>query len=114
MEAPWILVALTSLLTMQMKTEGMQHLRCMNVSEADWIAKEVYTERVYTPEGIRTWPGMRVVDVGGSIGLFAIFAKKCLRASSVMVIEPAMGSWSLCQENLVASFGETHGVQIHR
>jgi len=99
---------------MQMKTEGMEHLRCMNVSEADWIAKEVHVDRVYTPEGIRTWPGMRVVDVGGSIGLFAIFAKKCLGASSVTVVEPATGSWSLCQENLVASFGEMHGVHIHR
>lgn len=86
----------------------------MNVSEADWIAKEVFVERVYTPEGIRSWPGMRVVDIGGSIGLFAIFAKKCLCASSVLVVEPARGSWQLCEENLGASFGEGHGVEMHR
>lgn len=75
-------------------------VRSTSVSEAEWVYGEIFRDRCYTPPGIRVWPGMACVDVGGGIGLFAIFAKRVLRAGTVTSIEPAPDSFARYVENV--------------
>jgi hypothetical protein len=72
-------------------------------TEATWVHKEIFLDRVYTPRGVRMWPGMTVVDVGGAMGLFAIFARKVMKAREIVVIEPAPESYELCVHNIEAA-----------
>eukprot|EP00282_Hemiselmis_andersenii_P016105 CAMPEP_0114165074 /NCGR_PEP_ID=MMETSP0043_2-20121206/31036_1 /TAXON_ID=464988 /ORGANISM="Hemiselmis andersenii, Strain CCMP644" /LENGTH=602 /DNA_ID=CAMNT_0001261835 /DNA_START=150 /DNA_END=1954 /DNA_ORIENTATION=- len=74
-------------------------------SEAAWVYSEVFEQRVYTPPGIRTWPGMNIVDVGGGAGLFTIFARKVCKANFITLIEPAHESFQLCVHNVTAALG---------
>eukprot|EP00035_Acanthoeca_spectabilis_P031225 m.13120 g.13120 ORF g.13120 m.13120 type:complete len:752 (-) comp4619_c0_seq1:78-2333(-) len=85
--------------------DGME-VRAPSASEAAWVHNEIFTDRCYTPPGIRVWPGMTCVDVGGGVGLFALFALKVLRASAITTIEPAPVSFGLCVGNLAGHLGE--------
>jgi FkbM family methyltransferase len=66
------------------------------------VLAEVWLEREYV-RGYNLRDRPVVVDVGGFIGDFAIFAVKYLNASRVVVAEPSPANWALLVKNTAAN-----------
>ena len=66
------------------------------------IVGEVFLDRCYV-RGLKLPPRPVVVDVGGYIGDFALFAVKCLNARRVVVCEPSPRNWELLKLNVTAN-----------
>ena len=67
------------------------------------IIAEVFLEKVYE-QGLKLQPGMTVLDVGASIGVFSLKASKIVSpAGKVIAIEPDPESFAALQENIAAN-----------
>jgi FkbM family methyltransferase len=66
------------------------------------ILAQVWLDREYV-RGLDLPDNPVVVDVGGFIGDFAIFAVKYLNASHVVVVEPSPSNWALLVKNVSAN-----------
>jgi FkbM family methyltransferase len=69
------------------------------------IVGEVFLDRCYV-RGLKLPARPVVVDVGGYIGDFALFAVKCLNARLVVVCEPSPRNWELLKLNVAANHYE--------
>jgi FkbM family methyltransferase len=78
--------------------DGLQFTVRQNYMDASILA-EVFLDRDYI-RGFRLSPRPVVVDVGGYIGDFAIFAAKHLGAARVVVVEPSPENWKLLTKNV--------------
>lgn len=65
-----------------------------------WSVKETFLDRFYERFGMRLQPGWTVVDIGGGIGEFTIFAALAHPDNKVYAYEPTPDSFALLQENL--------------
>lgn len=63
------------------------------------IVGEVFLDQCYVRE-LKLPARPVVVDVGGYIGDFALFAAKCLNARQVVVCEPSPRNWELLKRNV--------------
>lgn len=66
------------------------------------ILAEVWLDREYV-QGLDLPDHPVIIDVGGFIGDFAIFAVKHLNASRVVVVEPSPSNWAILQKNIAAN-----------
>jgi FkbM family methyltransferase len=76
-----------------------------------FLFHEIWIDKIYSPPGFDVKDGDTVVDIGGNIGVFALFAAS--RAHSVVVhsYEPFPFNTKAFSENLNAS--DVHGVTVH-
>lgn len=65
-----------------------------------WSVKETFLDRFYEKFGVPIKNGWTVVDIGGGIGDFSIFAACRYPQNSVFTFEPTPESFALLQENL--------------
>src|SRR6202171_3177067 len=72
-----------------------------NYMEATILA-EVFIEKCYV-RGLLLPDHPVVVDIGGFIGDFALFAAQSLKARRVIVYEPSPGNWTLLTKNVATN-----------
>lgn len=63
------------------------------------IVREIFVEQPYT-QGVSLPPRPVIVDVGGYIGDFSLFAAQCLNARRVLVYEPTEENFELLLKNI--------------
>jgi len=81
--------------------DGAQITIRQNYMDAAILA-EVWLDREYV-RGLRLRDNPVVVDIGGFIGDFAIFAVRYLNASRVVVAEPSPANWVLLKKNVAVN-----------
>lgn len=62
------------------------------------MAREIFVDRYYTCDGWEMAPGATVLDIGGGIGAFAVYAAAG-GASVVHTFEPVADNWALLVRN---------------
>lgn len=65
-----------------------------------WSVKETFIDRFYEVHGCPVGAGWTIVDIGGGIGDFSIFAARRDPSNQVYAFEPFPGSFALLQGNL--------------
>lgn len=65
-----------------------------------WSLKETLLDRFYERYGAAVQPGWTVVDIGGGLGDYALFAATEQPTSRVFTFEPTPESFALLQENV--------------
>lgn len=63
------------------------------------VLAEIFLDKSYT-HGLHLHDQPVVIDIGGYIGDFALYAAKCLNASKVVVCEPSPRNWALLEKNV--------------
>jgi len=84
------------------------NIRQYHKMETDWLFKEIFVDGTYgdlkTDDGkvveLKFEPGMNVVDVGGNIGMFALYAwHRCGGKATVHSFEPMPAIFDVLKEN---------------
>ncbi|HWR65553.1 MAG TPA: FkbM family methyltransferase [Bellilinea sp.] len=75
-----------------------------------WSLKETLLDRFYERFGFAVQDGWTIVDIGGGIGDYTIFAAHNRDQARVMVFEPFPESYRLLQDNL--TLNQIHNVQL--
>lgn len=75
-----------------------------------WSLKETLLDRFYERYGFAVQNGWNIVDIGGGIGDYSIFAAHGRDQARVMVFEPFSESYRLLQDNLVLN--QIHNVHM--
>ena len=68
-----------------------------------WSIKETFLDRFYERFGVRIEDGWTVVDIGGGIGDYTLFAASASPHGRVVAFEPFPESFALLQENVTAN-----------
>ena len=68
-----------------------------------WSIKETFLDRFYERFGVRIEDGWTIVDIGGGIGDYTLFAAAAAPHGKVFAFEPFPESFALLQENLAAN-----------
>jgi FkbM family methyltransferase len=103
------------------KSEGRVVLRThdglnLTIRQNVWdarIVREIFFDRPYvrrfTPP-----PGSTIVDIGGYIGDFSLYAAKYLRAGRVIVYEPTVENFAILKQNIANNGYEDRIVAVHK
>jgi len=84
------------------------NIRQYHKMETDWLFKEIFVDGTYgdlkTDDGkvveLKFEPGMNVVDVGGNIGMFALYAwQRCGGKATIHTFEPMPAIYDVLEEN---------------
>jgi FkbM family methyltransferase len=75
-----------------------------------WSIKETFLDRFYERFGARIEDGWTVVDIGGGIGDYTLFAAAATPHGRVFAFEPYPQSFALLQQNLAANGVTANGV----
>lgn len=78
---------------------GIVHLLVRDHMDV-WSAKETFLDQFYQRFGFAIGDGWTIVDIGGGIGDFTIFAAANHPTNQVFAFEPTPSSYALLQENL--------------
>ncbi len=92
----WIRLGRT---TRVVRTAGCQ-IRVRRLAADQHYLREVIEQRAYHPPGYEIGPADTVVDVGGNIGAFAVWAGRQAPRGRVITIEPVSENFRLLRENL--------------
>lgn len=68
-----------------------------------WSIKETFLDRFYERFGTRLEDGWTIVDIGGGLGDYTLFAARAAPHGRVFAFEPFPESFALLQENLAAN-----------
>jgi FkbM family methyltransferase len=68
-----------------------------------WSVKETFLDRFYERYGCPLQDGWKIIDIGGGIGDFTLFAAKDFSHNQVVAYEPTPQSFALLQDNLSAN-----------
>ena len=85
----------------ELRQSGLQ-LKARGVMDI-WSIKETFLDRFYERFGTRIEDGWTVVDIGGGIGDYTLFAALANPHGKVFAFEPFPESFALLQENLAAN-----------
>ncbi|MFJ8234014.1 FkbM family methyltransferase [Streptomyces sp. NPDC094448] len=77
----------------------------INQGEAQFLYREIFTERCYLRNGIELRPGDVVFDIGANIGMFTLFAHQECPGVAVHAFEPAPLPFAALRANVLR-----HGV----
>ncbi len=69
-------------------------------SEADFLYADIFHRQAYTRHGLSIRPGQCVVDVGGNLGIFALFAHEQTAGGRIYCFEPIPELYELMRANL--------------
>jgi FkbM family methyltransferase len=83
-----------------------------NFGDAMTVA-EIFTDNSYI-SGITLPPSPVVIDIGGFVGDFALYAVKHLNASRVIVCEPSPKNWKLLLRNIANNNYEDRIVPVNK
>jgi FkbM family methyltransferase len=64
------------------------------------LYEEIWVRRSYLPAGWRATSDATVVDIGANVGVFAVWAARCLRAARIVAVEPSAESAAALLANL--------------
>jgi FkbM family methyltransferase len=79
---------------------GIKH-RIRKHDDADrWVVNEVWIHKPYTPAGFEIKENDTVIDIGGHIGAFSMFAAMHAKKGKVLSFEPFPESYELLKENI--------------
>src|SRR5689334_4555205 len=87
-------------------SNGRYRMRCgaelhIRHNRSDFhMIDEIWAYRKYDYFGYRVQPGEIVVDVGGNIGTFSVYAAKVCGASRVITFEPVSDNYNLLRRNV--------------
>ena len=71
----------------------------LNKNETDYLYKEIFELQAYLRHGITLDPGATVLDVGGNIGLFHLFAHEMSPGARIVSCEPNPTVYELLSHN---------------
>ncbi len=77
-----------------------------------WVVKETVLDRQYVPAGIAVGPDATVLDVGASIGDFAVDVARTGPGRTVHAFEPEPSAAAMLEENVRAN--GVRNVRLHR
>lgn len=69
-------------------------------SDDRFIINEIYVHEVYNPPLFKIKPTDTVVDIGGHIGIFSLFASKRAKMGKIFCFEPNPNNFSLLQKHI--------------
>ena len=85
--------------TKTIRVQGLQ-FRVRRLTADEFFVREVVADRQYNPAGFEINPTDTVVDVGGNVGAFAIWAGSCASRGRVITLEPVAENFSLLVRNI--------------
>ncbi len=83
----------------------------MNASETWLIYDEIFKEQIYDRGGVKLHDGATVIDVGGNIGLFLLYATDRYKNLRVFSFEPIPQTFRVLSENRKLIEGD-HEIQL--
>ena len=81
-------------------------LEHLNRYETDTLYREIFAEQIYLHHGIEIADGDLILDIGGNIGMLALFVKHRCPGARVVAVEPVPALCRLLRRNL-ARYGES-------
>jgi FkbM family methyltransferase len=81
------------------KTDGLT-VRVRRLSSDEHFVQNIIVNHEYTPPGFVIRESDIVVDIGGNIGTFALFASRCAPKGKVFTIEPNSENFELLLQNI--------------
>jgi 31-O-methyltransferase len=76
-------------------------VRSINRNETDYLYKEIFEDRIYTPPEVGELPADAVVvDVGANIGMFTLFAAQTWPTARIFAFEPVPEVFDVLCENV--------------
>lgn len=81
-----------------MLTNGLKfYIRARTMDKS--VLKEVWVKSIYNKHGIGVAPGDTVVDIGGHIGLFSVYASSLSKTGKVYAFEPFLKNFEKLKEH---------------
>lgn len=80
--------------------------------ETRYLYEEIFVEKTYVKHGISFAPGNVVVDIGGNIGMFSLFATTQCPDLRIFSCEPSPISHAVLQKNLALYAPEAKALQV--
>ncbi len=68
--------------------------------DLNFLFHEIWIDRIYNPKGYSVHEGDRVIDIGGNIGMFAIYAATRATNTKVYSFEPFPSNASVFMDNI--------------
>jgi FkbM family methyltransferase len=87
------------LATKTIRVQGLR-FRVRRLTADEFFIAEVVVERQYNPAGFEINATDTVIDVGGNVGAFAVWAGSCAGRGRVITLEPVAENFSLLIRNL--------------
>jgi amino acid adenylation domain-containing protein/FkbM family methyltransferase len=79
-----------------------RELLCLDPNEARYFYQDIFEHRTYHRGGIQYPPGACIVDVGGNIGMFALYALEQAPDARIIAFEPVPALFEILKRNLAA------------
>jgi FkbM family methyltransferase len=83
-----------------LKLPNRQKIYVVDKFNALDIYKEIYEENIYFREGLDIQPGATVIDIGGNVGLFSLYALQKIPQIRLITIEPIPLNFDVLQANI--------------
>lgn len=91
---------------------GLSVMRDRASRDTEYVFKEVFEERVYLQHGVELHDDDTVVDVGGHIGMFSLYALTHYKRIKVFVFEPMPRTFAALSHNLTKHAPEGSRVKL--
>ncbi|ACS85223.1 FkbH like protein [Musicola paradisiaca Ech703] len=80
--------------------------------ETTYLYEEIFVEKTYVKHGISFEPGDVVVDIGGNIGMFSLFATTQCPDLRIFSCEPSPISYAVLRKNLALYAPQAKALQV--
>ena len=81
-------------------------MRFVSKPDVQFLYDEIFADECYAKHGLEIRPGATVIDVGGNIGMFALYAaEKAGAEGRVFALEPIPRTFAALRENVIRNVG---------
>nr|WP_153508291.1 FkbM family methyltransferase [Dickeya oryzae] len=80
--------------------------------ETSYLYEEIFVEKTYVKHGISFQPGDVIVDIGGNIGMFSLFATTQCPDLRIFSCEPSPISYAILRKNLALYAPQAKALQV--
>jgi FkbM family methyltransferase len=85
-------------------------MRFVSKPDVQFLYDEIFADECYAKHGLEIRPGATVIDVGGNIGMFALYAaEKAGAEGRVFALEPIPRTFAALRENVIRNVGFSSG-----
>ena len=85
-------------------------MRFVSKPDVQFLYDEIFADECYAKHGLEIRPGATVIDVGGNIGMFALYAaEKAGAEGRVFALEPIPRTFAALRENVICNVGFSSG-----